>query len=88
MFLVLLDWERIFHMKKPAFATVLALGLFAAAAALAGETAPTTPKIAVSPKPTDAARDVKMIECRQKADVQGLSHKDRRKFVEKCKKGE
>ena len=86
-------------MKISAFVSTLALGLFVASSAFALDAADpaapakpaaktaTTTKSTTATKP-DAAKDAKSIECSQKADAQGLHGKERKKFREKCKKGE
>jgi hypothetical protein len=72
-------------------ACLVATSAFATdAAAPAGSPSPTpTASSAMKPdKPDKAAMEAKSQECSKEADAKGLHGKERKKFREKCKKGD
>jgi hypothetical protein len=71
-------------MKISILAAVIGYGLLAGAALATETTAPATTVI----KPDKAAIEARSQECRKEAEVRGLHNKDRRKFMDKCKRGE
>ena len=79
-------------MKISTFAAALGLVCFAMSPAFATDAAApaATPSPAASTmaKPDKAAMTAKAQECSKEADAKGLHGKERKKFREKCKKGE
>jgi hypothetical protein len=69
-------------------ACLVATSAFATdAAAPAGSPSP-TPTASSAMKPDKAAMEAKSQECSKEADAKGLHGKERKKFREKCKKGD
>ena len=81
-------------MKTSIFAAVFGLSCLVAGAAFATDAASPspspTPSASSTPmaKPDKAAMEAKAQECSKEADAKGLHGKERKKFREKCKKGE
>jgi hypothetical protein len=83
-------------MKTMLFAAVLGLGVLVSGAAFATDAAAPAATPTASPSPaggammkTDKAEmSAKSSECSKEADAKGLHGKERKKFREKCKKGE
>jgi len=83
-------------MKTTILAVTFGLGLLVSGAAYATDAAapaatpsptPTTTATA-APKPDKAATEARSQECSKEADAKGLHGKERKKFREKCKKGD
>jgi hypothetical protein len=78
-------------MKISVVAAAFGFGLLAWGAAFATETvanaAATAPTPTATMKPDKAAMQARAQECSKEAEVQGLMHKERKKFREKCMKG-
>ena len=68
-------------MKTSVLAAAFGLGLLSCGAAFGAESAPVA-------KPDKAAMEARAQECLKEAEVRGLHGKERRKFKEKCKRGE
>jgi hypothetical protein len=81
-------------MKLSTFAAVFGVACLVASSAFAVDAA--TPAATPSPaatatpamKPDKAAVEAKSQECSKEADAKGLHGKERKKFREKCKKGD
>ena len=80
------------NMKISTLAAAFGLACLTATAAFATEAAApaASPSPTASPmaKPDKAAMEAKSQECSKEADAKGLHGKDRKKFREKCKKGD
>ena len=79
-------------MKTSVLAAAFGFGLLACGAVSAAETVATAATPAPTPvatmKPDKAAMQARAQECSKEAEVRGLMHKERKKFREKCLKGE
>jgi hypothetical protein len=76
-------------MKTSILAAAFGVGLLFSGAAYALDAAATpTPSATAAAKPDQAAREARSQECSKEADAKGLHGKERKKFREKCKKGE
>jgi hypothetical protein len=75
-------------MKTSILAAAFGLGLLVCGAAQSAETAVPTPIATTVAKPDKAAVEARSQECLKEAEVRGLHGKERRKFKEKCKRGE
>ena len=76
-------------MKTSILAVAFGLGLFVSGAAYATDPAtPAAPAAGTMAKPDKAAMEARSQECSKEADAKGLHGKERKKFREKCKKGE
>ena len=79
-------------MKISMLAAAFGLGLLVSGAAYATEAAApaagATPAATTMAKPDKAAAEARSQECSKEADAKGLHGKERKKFREKCKKGD
>ena len=79
-------------MKTSILAVTFGLGLLVSGAAYATDAAAPaatpSPTATAAPKPDKAATDARSQECSKEADAKGLHGKERKKFREKCKKGD
>jgi ribosomal protein L12E/L44/L45/RPP1/RPP2 len=79
-------------MKISTLAAAFGIACLTATAAFATDAAAPaatpSPGAAMAPKPDKAATEAKSQECSKEADAKGLHGKERKKFREKCKKGD
>jgi len=79
-------------MKLSTFAAAFGVACLVATSAFAVDaaspTATPSPAASSAMKPDKAAMEAKSQECSKEADAKGLHGKDRKKFREKCKKGD
>jgi ribosomal protein L12E/L44/L45/RPP1/RPP2 len=75
-------------MKALILAAAFGLGLAVSGAAYATDAAATAPAATAAAKPDQAAKEARSQECSKEADAKGLHGKERKKFREKCKKGD
>ena len=80
-------------MKTSILAVMFGLGLLVSGAAYATEAAapaatPSPTATSAAAKPDKAATEARSQECSKEADAKGLHGKERKKFREKCKKGD
>jgi hypothetical protein len=76
-------------MKTSIVAAVFGLGLLVSGAAYALDAAATpSPTPTATVKADPAAKEARSQECSKEADAKGLHGKERKKFREKCKKGD
>ena len=78
-------------MKTSILAAVFGVGLLVSGAAYALDAAATptpSPTATAAAKPDKAAVEARSQECSKEADAKGLHGKERKKFREKCKKGD
>ncbi len=69
-------------------ACLVATSAFATDAAAPAATPSPSPTATSAMKPDKAAMEAKSQECSKEADAKGLHGKERKKFREKCKKGD
>ena len=77
-------------MKTSILAAMFGLGLLVSGAAYAPDAAAPTPRLrpTATVKADPAATEARSQECSKEADAKGLHGKERKKFREKCKKGD
>ena len=75
-------------MKTSILAAAFGLGLLVSGSAYALDAATPSPTPTAAAKPDKAAMEARSQECSKEADAKGLHGKERKKFREKCKKGE
>ncbi len=78
-------------MKLSTFAAAFGVACLVATSAFATDATPAatpSPGAAMAAKPDKAAMEAKAQECSKEADAKGLHGKERKKFREKCKKGD
>ena len=80
------------NMKISTFAAVFGVACLVATSAFATDAAAPaaspSPAASSAAKPDKAAMEAKAQECSKEADAKGLHGKERKKFREKCKKGQ